>query len=76
MVDHYWESHTPEIEPADAAEEEAMDLADEMVSEGYVKEHPEMATYYPWGDDDRHMFDPWADVPGQLLEPTGEPMPY
>jgi hypothetical protein len=47
-----------------------------MVSEGYVKEHPEMATYDPWADDDRHMFDPWADVPEQLPEPTGELMPY
>ena len=75
MVDHYWESHTPEIEPADAAEEEAMDLADELVSEGYVREHPEMATYYPWTDDDWQVFDPWADVPEQLPEPTGELMP-
>ena len=75
MVDHYWASHIPEIDPADAAEEEAMDLADELVSEGYVREHPEMATYYPWGDDDRQVFDPWADVPEQLPEPTGELMP-
>ncbi len=47
-------------------------LADELVSEGYVAEHPEMATYYPWADDDRHMFDPWADVPKQQPESTGE----
>jgi hypothetical protein len=76
MVDHYWASHIPEIDPADAAEEEAMDLADELVSEGYVKEHPEMATYYPWADDDRQMFDPWADAPEQLPEPAGERMRY
>ena len=47
-------------------------LADELVSEGYVKEHPEMAEYYPWADDDRQMFDPWADAPEQLPGPTGE----
>jgi hypothetical protein len=64
------------VDPEDAAEEEAMYVADEMVSEGYVKEHPDMAKYYPWADDDRHMFDPWADVPEQLPEPTGEQMPY
>lgn len=63
-------------DPADVAEEEAMVFADEMVSEGYVREHPEMATYYPWGDDDRRMFDPWAGAPEQLPEPTGELMTY
>jgi hypothetical protein len=65
MVDHFFVAHPLPVDPADAAEEEAMDLADELVSEGYVAEHPEMATYYPWGDDDKQVFDPWADVPEQ-----------
>jgi hypothetical protein len=76
MVDHFFAAHARPVDPADADEEDAMDLADELVSEGYVAEHPEMATYYPWGDDDRQMFSPWTDVPEQLPEPTGEPMPY
>lgn len=54
------------IDPEDAAEEEAMDFADELVSEGYIKEHPELEMYYPWADDDRHMFDPWAGEPEQV----------
>jgi len=65
MADHYWALHTPEIDPADAAEEEAMDLADELVSEGYVAEHPDL-----------RMFDPWGDVPKQLPETVGKQMPY
>jgi hypothetical protein len=76
VVQHGLVCYDKPVDPADVAEEEAMDFADEMVSEGYVKEHPEMATYYPWGDDDRHMFDPWADAPEQLPEHTGELMPY
>ncbi len=76
LVEHQLGCYEKPIDPGDVAEEEAMDLADEMVSEGYVKENPEMATYYPWTDDDRHMFDPWADVPELLPEPTGKQMPY
>jgi Helix-turn-helix domain len=64
------------IDPEDAAEEEAMWLADELVSEGLVREHPDMAMFYPWADDDRQIFDPWADMPEQLAQPTdGQPMP-
>jgi hypothetical protein len=70
MVKHFSTSHEPEIHPADAAEEEAMWLADELVSEGYVAEHPEMATYYPWNDEDDQMFSPWTDTPEQLPETT------
>jgi hypothetical protein len=75
LIEHQLGCYEKPVDPEDAAEEEAMDLADELVSEGYVREHPEMATYYPWGDDDRQVFDPWADVPEQLPEPTGELMP-
>jgi hypothetical protein len=76
LIEHQLRCYQKPVDPEDAAEEEAMDLADELVSEGYVKEHPEMATYYPWGDDDRQMFDPWAEVPEQLPELTGERMRY
>jgi hypothetical protein len=77
MVEHYWASHQSEIDPADAAEEEAMYLAEELVSEGYVPEHPALAMYYPWGDDDKGMFSPWAHNPEQLPEATDrEQIPY
>jgi hypothetical protein len=76
LIEHQLGCYEKPVDPEDAAEEEAMDLADELVSEGYVREHPEMATYYPWGDDDRQMVDPWAEVPEQLPELTGEQMPY
>ena len=55
-----------------------MDLADELVSEGYIPEHPDLRMFYPWGDDndDKDMFDPWADEPEQLREITeGEQIP-
>jgi len=52
-------------DPEDVAEEEAMYAAEEMASEGYIREHPDIATCYPW-----------ADVPAQMPEPAGEPIPY
>jgi Helix-turn-helix domain len=73
-----YDRNTP-IDPEDAAEEEAMWLADELVSEGLVREHPDMEMYYPWADDDddREIFDPWADMPEQLAQPTiGDQLPY
>ena len=72
MVEHYWASHQGAIDPEDAAEEEAMDLVDELVSEGYIPEHPDLRMFYPWGDDDgdKDMFDPWADEPEQVPEAT------
>ena len=72
LIEHQLRCYQKPVDPEDEAEEEAMWLADELVSEGYVKEHPEMAEYYPWADDDRQMFDPWADAPEQLPGPTGE----
>jgi hypothetical protein len=45
-------------------------LADELISEGYIREHPDMAMFYPWADDDRQIFDPWADVPEHLPRTT------
>jgi hypothetical protein len=75
LIEHQLRCYQKPVDPEDEAEEEAMWLADELVSEGYVAEHPEMATYYPWTDDDRQMFDPWADAPEQLPGPTGELMP-
>jgi DNA-binding Lrp family transcriptional regulator len=70
MVGHFFVAHPRPVDPDDVAEEEAMDLADELVSEGYVPEHPDLRMFYPWGDDDddKDMFDPWADVPEQLPE--------
>jgi hypothetical protein len=68
VVEHYWASHQLEVDPADAAEEEAMWLAEELVSEGYITEHPELRMFYPWGDEDDQAFSPWADEPEQLSE--------
>jgi len=68
VVEHYWASHQRELDPADAAEEEAMWLAEELVSEGYVAEHPELRMFYPWDDEDDQMFSPWADAPEPLPE--------
>jgi hypothetical protein len=77
MVEHYWASHQLEIDPADAAEEEAMWLADGLVSEGYIPEHPELRMFYPWDDEDDQMFSPWADGPEQLPEMVeAEQIPY
>ena len=42
-------------------------LADELVSEGYVAEHPDLRMFYPWDDEDEQVFSPWAD--------TREPLP-
>ncbi len=61
MFEHYWASHQREIDPDDAAEEEAMWLADELVSEGYVAEHPDLRMFYPWDDEDDQTFSPWTD---------------
>jgi hypothetical protein len=55
-------------DPEDVAEEDAMYVAEELVSEGYVKESPDMQMFYPWHPDDVQMFDPWANVPEQLPE--------
>ena len=67
-----YDRNTP-IDPEDVAEEEAMWLADVLVSEGYVREHPEMAEYYPWPADDwQTLFDPWADASEELEEPAVE----
>jgi hypothetical protein len=77
MVEHYWASHEGAIDPEDAAEEEAMDLADELVSEGYIPEHPDLRMFYPWGDWDDQMFSPWADRPEALPETTeAEQIPW
>ena len=71
-----YDRHIP-IDPEDAAEEEAMWLADELVSEGYVREHPCMADY-PWPAEDwETLFDPWADASEQPVRPVvGEVVPY
>ena len=66
VVDHYLASHQREIDPDDAAEEEAMCLVDELVSEGYVAEHPDLRMFYPWDDWDDQMFSPWADAPEEM----------
>jgi len=77
MMKHYRASHQREIDPADAAEEEAMWLADELVSEGYLPEHPELRMFYPWEDEDDQMFSPWANEPEQLPEILeAEQVPY
>jgi len=77
VVEHYWASHQREIDPADAAEEEAMWFADELVSEGYVAEHPDLQMFYPWEDEDDEMSSPWADTPEQLPEMVeAEQIPY
>src|SRR5204863_7798230 len=71
MVDHFLMVHSRPVDPDDVAEEEAMDLADELVSEGYVTEHPDWRMFYPWGDDeDRGIFSPWYDNPEHLREIT------
>jgi hypothetical protein len=76
VVEHYWASHR-EIDPADAAEEAAMWLADELVSEGYVAEHPDLRMYYPWSNEEDQVFSPWTDGPEELPETTeAEQIPY
>ena len=70
LVEHQWGCYEKPVDPEDAAEEEAMWLADELISEGYIREHPDMAMFYPWADDDRQIFDPWADVPEHLPRTT------
>jgi len=77
VVEHYWESHEREIDPDDAAEEDGVWLADKLVSEGYIPEHPEMAEYYPWDDEDDQAFSPWTDRPDALPETTeAEEIPW
>jgi hypothetical protein len=76
VVEHYWASHQREIDPADAAEEEAIRLADQLVSEGYIPEHPESRVFYPWDDEHDQMFSPWEDEPEQLPEMLEAEHPY
>ncbi|HVP51408.1 MAG TPA: hypothetical protein VMT05_04825 [Terriglobales bacterium] len=77
LIEHQLKCYDPPIDPADAAEEEAMDIADEMINQGYVEEHPDMGMYYPWAEEDAvaakesanvetaskddEMFYPWPD---------------
>jgi hypothetical protein len=76
LVGHQLGCYEKPVDPEDAAEEEAMYFADEMVSDGYVKEHPDMADY-PWPADDWEMFDPWADTPEQPTQLiAGEEIPF
>lgn len=64
VFDHSFECYRNKpADPEDVAEEEAMYLAEELVSEGYVTAPPDMQMFYPWPPD---------DVPEQLPEPTGE----
>ena len=50
MVDHHFASHTPEIDPADAAEEEAEYAAEEADGSDM---------YYPWEPDPEQLFNPF-----------------